>query len=118
MPDPGEVVLIPLPQFGGGPPKLRPALVLSTLPGAYQNLLISGISSQLHLQEPDWDELIDRADADYPASGLHVPSIVRLSFLYAAIDTELAGTIGQIAATRLQRLRGHLANHLVQVAGS
>ena len=34
---PGDVVLIRLPQVGAGPPKLRPALVLSPLPGPFQN---------------------------------------------------------------------------------
>ncbi len=44
---PGDVVLIQLPQVAGGPPKSRPALVLALLPGAYQNVLICGISTQL-----------------------------------------------------------------------
>lgn len=43
--NPGDVVLIPLPQFAGGTAKLRPALVLSLLPGPYQNVLLCGIST-------------------------------------------------------------------------
>ncbi len=46
--NPGDVIHILLPQLGGGPPKLRPALLLADLPGAYQNLLLCGISTQLH----------------------------------------------------------------------
>ena len=34
--NPGDVVLISIPQFSGGPGKLRPALLLSVLPGAFQ----------------------------------------------------------------------------------
>ena len=43
----GEIVLIRLPQFGGGAQKLRPALLLATLPGPYQTHLVCGISAQL-----------------------------------------------------------------------
>ena len=45
--NPGDVVLIPLPQVMGGSPKLRPALVLSQLPGPFQNVLVCGISTRL-----------------------------------------------------------------------
>lgn len=48
---PGDVVLIRLPQFAGGVPKLRPALVLCHLPGSYQNVLVCGISTQLHQRQ-------------------------------------------------------------------
>ena len=50
---PGDVVLIQLPQVAGGPLKSRPALVLALLPGIYQNVLICGISTQLHDLQPD-----------------------------------------------------------------
>ena len=55
----GDVVLIPLPQFAGGANKLRPALVLASLPGTYQNVLlfvwpimcVREMSSELQLAE-------------------------------------------------------------------
>ncbi|MBI3465661.1 MAG: type II toxin-antitoxin system PemK/MazF family toxin [Planctomycetes bacterium] len=55
--NPGEIVLIRLPQTGGAASKLRPALVLSNLLGPYQNVLLCGISTQLHQLQPGWDEL-------------------------------------------------------------
>jgi mRNA interferase MazF len=91
---PGDVVLIQLPQIGGGTPKLRPALLLASLPGPYQNLLLCGISSQLHQLQANWDELVQPGDADYAASGLHRASIIRLSYLYAADPSEVSGAIG------------------------
>jgi mRNA interferase MazF len=109
---PGDVVLIPLNQAGGGLPKLRPALFLADLPGPYQNLLLCGISTQLHLLQANWDELIEVGDADFAASGLHRDSAIRLSYLYAADPSEIAGVIGQIDATRLERLRQRLSDHL------
>jgi len=109
---PGEVVLIPLSQFSGGPSKLRPALLLALLPGPYQTHLVCGISIQLHQQVPDWDELIQPSDADFPSSGLHRASIIRLSYLHATDPTKFTGAIGQIDATRLNRLLIRLADHL------
>jgi mRNA interferase MazF len=111
---PGEVVLIRLPQAMGGPPKLRPALVLAILPGAFQNVLICGISTQLREVQPNWDEEIGPNDADYPASGLHRLSAVRLSYLYAAESREVSGPIGRIAQERLQRLRQRLIGLLAR----
>jgi mRNA interferase MazF len=111
--NPGDVVLIRLGQAGGGPVKLRPALVLSLLPGPYQNVLICGISSQLHQLEANWDELVQAADPDFKVSGLHRTSSVRLSYLYAADHTEIAGTIGLVDSSRLARLRSRLRQNLL-----
>ena len=110
--NPGDVVLIPLPQVGGGPPKLRPALLLANLPGPYQDLLLCGISTQLHLLTTDWDEHIAPGAADYATSGLRHASVIRLSYLYAATDTEVAGSIGRISEERLHRLQERLIKRL------
>jgi len=110
--NPGDVVLIALPQIGGGAPKPRPALLLADLPGPYQNLLLCGISTQLHQLQADWDELVDAADADFAASGLHQTSAIRLSYLHAADPIEIMGVIGAIDASRLDRLRQRLSDHL------
>lgn len=109
---PGDVLLIPLPQLGGGAAKLRPALLLADLPGPYQNLLLGGISTQLQQVQANGDELIQPGDADFAASGLHHASVVRLSYLYAADPGEIAGRIGSIDPGRLQRLRQRLADHV------
>lgn len=111
---PGDVLLVPVPQVGGGggAAKLRPALLLAMLPGPYQNLLICGISTQLHSLVPDWDEPISINDGDFKSSGLRYPSVVRLSYLYAASASEVAGAIGRIDPSRLARLRGRLIAQL------
>jgi mRNA interferase MazF len=109
---PGDVVLIPLPQLGGGTPKLRPALLLAELPGPYQNLLLCGVSTQLQQLQANWDELLQTGDGDFAASGVHHPSVIRLSYLYAADPDEIAGVIGRIDSLRLQRIRQRLSDRL------
>lgn len=109
---PGDVVLISLPGVGASAPKLRPALFLAELPGPYQNCLLCGISTQLHQLGAKWDELIQPGDTDFPSSGLHRASIIRLSYLHAADPGEIAGVIGRIEPARFQRLRQRLSDHL------
>jgi mRNA interferase MazF len=106
------VVLIPLPQLGGGPPKLRPALVLALLPGTFQSVLICGISTRMDNLQANWDEVVEPADGDFTASGLRRRSTIRLSYLYAADRAEIAGGIGRIDTTRFQRLIDRLVNML------
>jgi mRNA interferase MazF len=109
---PGDVVLAHMPQAGGGAPKLRPALLLADLPGPYQRLLLCGISTQVHQIRANRDELIGPADPDFAVSGLHRPSVIRLSFLYGALDGAVGGVIGTIDPARLARLRQRLSDHL------
>lgn len=108
----GDIALITLPQLGGGQPKPRPALILARLPGPYQDVLVCGVSTQMHSLQPNWDELIQSGDADFPASGLHQDSIIRLSYLSAVPSSDFTGIIGQIDTARLSRLLTRLADHL------
>lgn len=108
---PGDIVLITVPQVTGGA-KLRPAVILALLPGAYQSLLLCGISTQTQAVQPDWDEPIGPGDPDFKASGLHQASIIRLSFVRAAGTAEVARQIGRIDDARLGRLRQRFSDHL------
>ena len=78
--------------------------MLSLLPGPYQNVLLCGISTQIYALQPDWDELIGSADADFSGSGLRHDSVIRMSYLYAVDSTEISGGIGRVATDRLERL--------------
>jgi mRNA interferase MazF len=109
---PGDVVLIPLAQVAGGPAKLRPALLLASLPGPYQTLLVCGISTQLSHLVPDWDDKVESSDWDFGGSGLHRTSVIRLSYLHAADPREIAGVIGRVDSARLKRLLDRLADRL------
>ena len=106
---PGDIVLLSIPQLGGGKPKLRPALVLAQLPGPYQSLLVCGISSQLEAAEDGWDEVIEAGQDVFAATGLRKSSVVRLSYLYAADSNELEGRIGSIPSDLLAKLKARLA---------
>ena len=63
-------------------------------------------------QVANWDELIQSGESDFSASGLHRASVIRLSYLHAAAATEIAGVIGRIDSSRLDRLLTRLADLL------
>jgi mRNA interferase MazF len=108
---PGDVILARIPQ-AGSTPKVRPAVVLARLPGPYQTVLLCGISTRWQLTLAAWDELLQPGDSDFASSGVHRPSLIRLSFLYGAMPNECLGVIGKIDPARLDRLRQCLSDHL------
>jgi mRNA interferase MazF len=105
-----QIVLFRFPQTDQTEGKLRPALVVRRLPGQYNDWIICMISSQLHQEIPDFDEVITPSDSDFQQSGLKLASVIRLSRLAVVNSDVLLGKLGQIDAQRLSRIKQRLAN--------
>lgn len=105
----GQVVLFRFPQTDLAQGKLRPALLLAKLPGNRDDWLMCMVSSQLSQFLPEFDEIMQQADADYADSGLKVPSVIRVGRLAVIAEGILLGSVGEIGAGRLQRIKDHLA---------
>jgi mRNA interferase MazF len=110
----GQVVLFRFPQADLTQGKLRPALLLGKLPGPYDDWLICMISSQTRHYISGFDEIIQAGDPDFVTSGLKVPSVVRVGRLAVVEGRMLLGAIGEIDSARLQRIKTHLADWLMQ----
>ncbi|MBA3438318.1 MAG: type II toxin-antitoxin system PemK/MazF family toxin [Pyrinomonadaceae bacterium] len=108
----GDVVLTPVPQ-ADGIVKNRPAIILREMP-PYRDLLVCGISTQLHQQVKSFDEIISPADADFALSGLVSESLVRLGFLAVLPRSRIAGSIGAILSERHERLLKTLSDYLAK----
>ena len=108
----GDVVLTPIPQADGRT-KNRPALILREMP-PHGDLLVCGISTQLHHSVTGFDEIISPTDADFASSGLVSASLIRLSFLAVLARKNIVGVIGSIAPERHRRLLEALSSHLVR----
>ncbi len=106
----GDIVLTLLPQADGHA-KLRPTLVLCLLP-PFDDILVCGISSQLHQRVPDFDDLIDLNDPDFARTGLAAPSVIRLGFLATVPQSIIKGRIGILAPPRVALLRARLAQRV------
>ena len=78
----------------------------------FRDLLICGISTQLHQAAKGFDEVIAPGDADFAVSGLKAASLIRLGFLAIVPRGKVAGAIGNIAPERYQRLRQTLGDYL------
>jgi len=107
----GDVVLTPLPQ-ADGQVKNRPAVALRLMP-PHGDLLVCGVSTQVHQEVVGFDETIKPGDADFASSGLKAPSLIRLGFLVVLPVANFLGSVGSIGPERHQRLLRRLSNHLV-----
>ena len=107
----GDVVLTPVPQFDGIT-KNRPAIFLREMP-PYQDLLVCGVSTQLHQKVEGFDEIIWNTDPDFGLSGLRSTSLIRLGFLVVLPRSEIIYSIGSISSERHQRLLRALSNYLL-----
>jgi mRNA interferase MazF len=109
----GQIVLFRFPYADRKEAKLRPALVIRKLPGAYEDWLICMITSQLSQQESSFDEIISEKDNDFSGSGLKFSSLVRVGRLAVVNKSILVGSIGEINADRLTRIKNRLSSWLI-----
>jgi mRNA interferase MazF len=108
----GDVVLTPVPQ-ANGIIKNRPAIVLREMP-AYKDLLVCGVSTQLHKQVNGFDEVLLPSDSDFGSSGVKSASLIRLGFLAVLPQSRIAGSIGAISSDRPRRLLKTLGDYLTK----
>jgi len=111
----GDIVLTPIPQADSRV-KNRPAIILREMP-SYGDLLVCGVSTQLHHYLQGFDEIISPTDADFASSGLAAASLIRLSFLAILPRKNIAGVIGSISPERHRRLLEALSNYLIRNVG-
>lgn len=110
----GSVVLTPLPQ-ADGLSKNRPALVLGPIE-PFGDILVCGISTQLHLAVAGFDAVIGQDEADFGDSDLDGRSLIRLGYLSTVPLSSVKGRIGIIAAVRHARLVRRLSDFVAQFA--
>ena len=111
---PSDVILARLWQADGGS-KTRPAVILCEMP-PFKDLLVCGVSTQVHQLVPGFDELISANDHDFGQSGLLSTSLMRLGYLAILPRQDIIGVIGSISSQRHRRLLQTLADFLVSSA--
>lgn len=108
----GDVILTPISQADGRV-KNRPAIVLREMP-RYRDLLVCGVSTQVHQCVEGFDEIISPSDLDFATSGLLTESLIRLGFLAVLARKSVAGSIGSLSSERHKRLLKRLSEYLAQ----
>ncbi len=107
-----DVILTPILQADGNV-KNRPAIILREMP-LYGDVLVCGVSTQLHHYVQGFDEIVTATDADFASSGLVAVSLIRLGFLAVLPRRNIAGSIGSITPERHRRLLQALSQYLIQ----
>jgi len=110
----GDTVLIRFPHADLGAGKLRPALVVATVPGRHMDLLLALITSRLYQAVPDFDEIIAEDEADFRSSGLKTRSVIRLTRLATVDSAIINARLGKISSERLDKIRARLATWLLE----
>jgi mRNA interferase MazF len=108
----GDIVLIRFPHTDLSEGKLRPALVIASVPGRHPDLLLALISSRKHQAIPDFDEVIEETEADFASTGLKTRSVVRLARLATITSSLINARLGQVAPERLAGIKARLAARL------
>lgn len=115
MKRPGQIAILRFPQTNHTNSKLRPALLLAPLPGKFDDWLTCMISTKLHQAIENFDEIIQASANDFRLSGLKIPSVIRTGRLAVVSNDILVGSLGEIAAERLQRIRKNISSWITQI---
>ena len=110
----GDIVLFRFPQTDLQNGKLRPALVIRRVPGAYEDWLICMISSRIYQYTEKLDEIITPDDKDFKDSGLKAESVIRASRLAVVEKEIMLGKIGNISPERLKRIKEKLGKWIME----
>ncbi len=105
----GDIVLIRFPHTDLKAGKLRPALLVAITPGRHADLLLALISSRVYQAVPDFDEIIEVSDEDFPDTGLKTRSVIRLGRLATVMPAVINARLGRISSTRLKAIKTRLA---------
>ena len=108
----GDVILTPVPQ-ADGVVKNRPAIFLREMP-PYRDVLVCGVSTQLHREVKGFDDIVQSTDSDFAPSGLRRASLIRLGFLAVVPRNAVIGSIGSISSKRHKRLLKRLSDYLIR----
>ena len=102
----GQIILFNFPQTDQVSGKLRPALVLRSLPGSNDDWLICMITTRLYQENAGIDEVIRTTDPDFSHTGLKSTSLIRVTRIAVVSRSIFEGGIGSIPHPRLERIRG------------
>jgi mRNA interferase MazF len=108
----GEIVLGSIQQTDGKR-KLRPVLVLKILQEPFNDLLVCGMSTKLHLEVEGFDEIIEANDSDFEKSGLTASTLIWLGFISTLSSYDIDKTIGSVNSGRYERLLRRLSAFLL-----
>ena len=93
----GKIFLVPFPYDDLSANKLRPAVGLTNPLGARRHVILAYITSRVPTNLLETDVVLDASHPDFPASGLHVPSAIRLHQLVTVSTLVVQRELGELS---------------------
>ncbi len=106
----GQIVLVDFPFAGGGPSKVRPALVLQNDHdnARLTNTIVAMISSQTRRAAEATQVLVEVATSDGTKSGLRVDSVILCSNLFTIEQSKILRTLGELSLHKMSEVNAAL----------
>jgi len=98
----GKIVLVPFPFDDLTAEKVRPALCLTDPIGSHRHVVVAFISSQVPTTVVATDIVLDPRQREFVATGLRVPSVLRLHRLVTLTSAMIRRELGELSPN-LQR---------------
>jgi mRNA interferase MazF len=92
----GKIVLVPFPFDDLTAGKVRPALCLTDPIGPHRHVIVAFISSQVPTSVTPTDIVLDSHQKDFTATGLRVPSVIRLHRMVTLTCALIRRELGQL----------------------
>lgn len=110
----GKVFLVPFPYDDLSANKLRPALCLTNPLGARRHVILAYITSRIPTTLLETDIELDTHNTDFAASGLRVPSTIRLHQLVTVSTVVIQRELGELSSKTLAQIAQLLSNLLLE----
>jgi mRNA interferase MazF len=93
----GKIVLVPFPFDDLTAEKVRPALCLTDPIGSHRHVIAAFISSRIPVDVIATDIVLDPRQKDFAATGLRVPSVLRLHRLVTLTSALIHRELGRLS---------------------
>ena len=94
----GKIFLVPSPYDDLSANKLRPVACLTNPFRARRHVILAYITSRLPTNLLETDIVLDASHPDFPASGLRVPSAIRLHQLVTVSTVVVQRELGEVSS--------------------
>ncbi|MBW4602098.1 MAG: type II toxin-antitoxin system PemK/MazF family toxin [Calothrix sp. FI2-JRJ7] len=108
----GKVVLVSFPLDDLSSIKARPAVCLTNPVGANQHITLALITSMIPCELLETDIVINTSHPDFPTSGLHKASTIRLDHLITLRQSLVLRELGEFSLETQQQILDKLLHFL------
>lgn len=103
-----KIVLVPFPFDDLTASKVRPAVCLTDEIKPYNHVILAFITSKISTNSSPTDFVIDKTDADFPATGLKVSSTIRLHRLMTVAKSIISRELGELSSSQQTEVENRL----------